>query len=192
MGLPSEGTCPDSSSASELFASEAIGRLQTELARRRESGNARVVLFASFENECVPRICEAAARLVAPGTWLDVVVVGSEQGAPDCLRRLRPSGADPIPWPAVSAPPALPGFIVEEVSRQSDREPRILNQGTAGGEPVAVSPGLRRIRINLDPPELVGPIRIRPGDRLRVRVMDFPLSGPNQRAWVVESIDEKR
>jgi hypothetical protein len=184
-----QGSCPDTAGA-ELYASEAIEKLRTELASREEPGS-RIVLFTSFKNECQPRLCEVAEQLVQRGSWLDTVVVGAEAStAPQCLRALRPSVRQPDAWLASWTPPA-PGFSVSAVTEadpgQGGSE---LATGKAGGS-VLVSPGLRTIRVLLDPPELIGPLRVRPGDRLRVRVMNFPLSAPEGRTWIVEPINER-
>ncbi len=183
-------TCADPTSGQSFAATRALTRLQEELAQASTSSDVRVVLLTAFDTECAPRLCEAAGSLAERGAWLDVAAVGSDARVPACFASLRPGAKAPIGWLASWSPAKPPAFTVEAVGA-ADAAPRVIAEGAAGSS-VRVAPGLRRIRVALDPPELVGPIQVQPNQRLRIRVMDFPLSAPGERAWQVESIDARR
>jgi hypothetical protein len=187
MGARAEGSCPDPASGRGTATGQAIERLQQQLAENQQAADARVVLFAGFEGQCVPTLCEAAKRLVEPGTWLDVVALGSES-VPACLTELRPSAQAPIAWLSNWSRLPAPAYSIEAIGA-AGAPGSVIAQGKAGGPAVAITPGLRRLRVELDPPEVIGPIRVRAGDRLRVRVLDFPLSAPNERMWQVDRLD---
>lgn len=183
-------SCADPASGTSLAAGLALARLEQQLASGEAGRNARVVLFSGFEGECVPQLCEAAARLVERGAWLDLVAIQSDARVPGCLASLRPSAQAVIPWLASWSRAKRPSFRVETVAAAGS-EPRVLAEGLAG-TPLRVDAGLHRIRVALDPPEMIGPIQVRPGQRLRVRVLDFPLSAPGERSWVVDVEDARR
>jgi hypothetical protein len=189
-GDASGASCSDPSSGASLAAAQALGRLEQELAEREAARNARVVLFSTFESECVPQLCEAAARLVERGAWLDVVAIQSDARVPACLASLRPAPQAPIPWLASWSAAKPASFRVETVAAPG-AEPRVLAEGTAE-TPLRLEVGLHRIRIALDPPEIIGPIQVRSDQRLRIRVLDFPLSAPGERTWTVDVDDRPR
>jgi hypothetical protein len=182
-------TCADPTSGASFAASRALVRLQEELAKQGAAGAERVVLLTAFETECAPRLCETAGALAARGAW-SLAALGSDVRVPACLESLRPAPRATIPWLAQWSAAKPPAFTIEAIAA-GDGAPQVLAQGSAGA-PVRVSAGLRRIRIALDPPELVGPIQLRPNQRLRIRVMDFPLSAPGARSWQVEAIGVER
>jgi hypothetical protein len=179
--------CPDAAGGASLAAGEALAQLDSELAKDASARNARVVLFSAFEGECAPRLCEVAARLVERGVWLELAAIQSDAAVPSCLATLRPPAQAPIPWLGGFAPASAPAFSVEAVTADGAV---VLAQGTAG-TPLRVEAGLRRISVALDPPEVIGPIQVRADQRLRIRVLDFPLSAPGERSWRVEVSDAK-
>jgi hypothetical protein len=183
-------TCADPTSGASFAASRALMRLQKELETQGAGGAQRVVLLTAFETECAPRLCETAGALSARGAWLDVAALGSDVRVPACLENLRPAPRATIPWLVQWSAAKPPAFTIEAVAA-GEVAPQVLARGSAG-VPVRVSAGLRRIRIALGPPELVGPIQVRPNQRLRIRVMDFPLSAPGARSWQVEVIGAER
>jgi hypothetical protein len=184
-GPPAE-SCADRSSGSSLAASSALARLDEELVR---SGGeeSRVVLVAALEGECAPSLCEAAERLAQRGSWIDVAALGGDAGMPACLGQLRPSTMAPIGWLPAWSKREAPTFSVESVPAAGS-EPVVLARGVTGML-VRAPAGVHRVRVALDPPELIGPLQLRPGQRLRIRIMDFPLSAPGPRAWDVETVD---
>lgn len=176
-------TCADPAGTS-LAAGQALAQLEQQLAQAGPGRSARVVLFSAFDGECVPQLCDAAARLVERGAWLDLVAIQSDARVPGCLSALRPAAQTPIPWLASWSAAKPPSFSVEAVVAPG-REARVVADGKAGA-PLRVEAGLRRIRLALDPPEVIGPIQVRANQRLRIRVIDFPLSAPGERSWTVE------
>jgi hypothetical protein len=180
-------SCSDRSSGASLAASMALARLDDELARSDEES--RVVLVAALQDECTPSLCEAAARIAKRGTWLDVASLGGDPGQPACLGQLRPSTMAPIGWLPAWSKRQPPAFTIESVP-PSGREPVVLARGVAGTL-VRAPAGVHRVRVALDPPEVIGPVQLRAGERLRIRIMDFPLSAPGARTWEVESVDAR-
>lgn len=175
----------DDPAASRFAASRALGRLGDGILGTEPSARARVVIFSRFGGECVPRLCEVASAMMERGVWIDVVALDGESGLPACL------ATDPPPAPpAILAswmPARPPSYSVEAVTRPGQVATVFARAPT--GSVVQVPAGIRRIRVSLDPPEIVGPIRVRRGERVRVRVMDFPLSAPGARSWTVETVD---
>jgi hypothetical protein len=51
---------------------------------------------------------------------------------------------------------------------------------------VTAAAGLVALEVDLTPMERVGPFRLRPGERVLVRLLDFPGASPPDRAWQVE------
>ena len=171
--------CPEP--GRETFAGEALDALRAQLASAG-TPNARVVLVSDVSSECTPVLCDAAQRLAASGTWLDLIQIGPGT-PPQCLQDLESSqGKAPA---FLSSQTAAPAFRVETL--ESSTSPRnVVARGNAQGGPVSVDPGLRMIVIELSPEEQIGPVLLQDGQRTRVRLMDFPLSAPGRREWVVE------
>ncbi len=170
--------CPEPNR--ETFAVVALEALREKLAAEGAE-SARVVLVSDVSAECTPLLCATAQRLAASGTWLDLVQIGPGT-PPPCIAELRVAANLPAFLKAKSSTPA---FRVE--SLESPTQARsVLARGNAQAEPVAVSPGLRMIVVELSPEEQIGPILLQDRQRTRVRLMDFPLSAPGRREWVVE------
>lgn len=148
--------------------------------RRRALRGTRVVVFTDLDDSCGGDLCEAARSVVGAGGWLEVMTVG-EAALPTCLAELGPDSGGDGPVPDWLNPPA-PAFVVE--SRHDDALVTIA--GRPGKKGVEVSPGLITVRIDLDPPEDVGPFRLGPGELALVRLLDFPGAVPPMRTWRVE------
>ncbi len=171
-------TCPEPDR--ETFAVNALDALREKLAAS-SAQSARVVLVSDVTSECTPLLCAAAQRLAAKGIWLDLVQIGPGT-PPSCLSELKVAGTSPGFLSPQASPPA---FRIE--SLESSAAPRsVLARGNAQGSPVAVTPGLRMIVVELSPEEQIGPVLLQDRQRTRVRLMDFPLSAPGRREWVVE------
>jgi hypothetical protein len=139
-----------------------------------------MVLVSDVSAVCAPLLCAAAQRLAASGTWLDLVQIGPGT-PPACISELQVAPSSPAFLNAQSAP----AFRVETLETASQAR-SVLARGSAQGVPVAVSPGLRMIVVELSPEEQIGPVLLQDRQRTRVRLMDFPLSAPGRREWVVE------
>jgi len=86
--------------------------------------------------------------------------------------------------PALAAKP--PAFRVEVLDPAKSGPGRTLATGVAGGPAVRVPSGLVRVVVEVSPVETIGPLQLPPGGAAKIRVMDFPLSAPDERAWIVE------
>jgi hypothetical protein len=169
--------CPESG---ETFASQALDGLREKLASSGARA-ARVVLVSDVSGECKPLLCDAAQRLTSSGTWLDLVQIGPGT-PPQCIQELRISEGTTPAFLGAGEPPK---FRVESLESSATAR-SVLARGSAQGPPVAVNPGLRMIVVELSPEEQVGPVLLQDGQRTRVRLMEFPLSAPGKREWVVE------
>ncbi|MDH3686841.1 MAG: hypothetical protein OEP95_11485, partial [Myxococcales bacterium] len=120
---------------------------------------------------CGGDLCAAVRAIDSAGAKLDLVLLGN-RSAPACLRGIR--GA---PAPVAGAVPATtaPPFRVEP-------SPPVAGaagaSGVAGRQDVLVR-GTGEIAVVLSDPEslYVGPLKPRPGETLRLRVLDFPSLG---------------
>lgn len=174
-GAPS---CPEPDR--ETFAVAALDALREKLAAAGTQSS-RVVLVSDVSAECTPLLCAAAQRLAATGTWLDLVQIGPGT-PPPCIAELRVAARSPA---FLNAQTPVPAFRIETLETATQAR-SILARGNAQSGPVAVSPGLRMIVVELTPEEQIGPILLQDRQRTRVRLMDFPLSAPGKREWVVE------
>ena len=172
-----QDVCPEPER--ESFAVAALDALREKLAAAGSLGS-RVVLVSDVSAECTPLLCAAAQRLTATGTWLDLVQIGPGT-PPPCIAELKVGPTSPA---FLNAQAAAPAFRVESLESAATAR-SVLARGNAG-TPVAVTPGLRMIVVELTPEELIGPILLQDRQRTRVRLMDFPLSAPGRREWVVE------
>jgi hypothetical protein len=59
--------------------------------------------------------------------------------------------------------------------------------GTADGTPFSAPGGEVFVRIELTPPQSIGPIMLAPGATHRLRVLDFPAASPPVREWHLDS-----
>jgi hypothetical protein len=164
----------------ETFAVAALDGLREKLAAAGTQPS-RVVLVSDVSAECTPLLCAAAQRLAASGTWLDLVQIGPGT-PPSCIADLKVANGSPA---FLTGQPAAPAFRIESLESPTGAS-SVLARGNAQGSPVAVSPGLRMIIVELKPEEQIGPVLLQDRQRTRVRLMDFPLSAPGRREWVVE------
>ena len=178
---PSDEACPANPQAMS-HASGALMSLSRELARASSLDGAQVVLITDLSTECAPALCAAASELVAQGAWIDVVQVGPGK-APACMEEIRPSLTEPASLRGtLHAEP--PKFRIE--SAPSDGGPDAVLRGTAQDPALDVAPGYHMVIVEMEPEEIIGPVRLQRGDRATVRVMDFPLSAPDAREWSIE------
>jgi len=177
-------TCPDGSGR-PVHASSALGELRSALAAEPQSAPAKVLLVADLNEECAPRLCGEARSLIQAGAWIDFVQLGSGT-APECIAELRPAAVEPSSLRSVSGR-AQVGFRVEAANPAQQN--RVLARGQAASAPLEVGPGYRTIVVELNPEERIGPIRVDRGQRIRVRLLDFPLSAPTAREWTIEVQD---
>ncbi len=171
-------TCPEPDR--ETFAVAALDALREKLAAGGTQGS-RVVLVSDVSSECTPLLCAAAQRLAASGTWLDLVQIGPGT-PPPCIADLKVATSSPT---FLNGQSAAPAFRIESLASPAGPS-SVLARGNAQGTPVAVSPGLRMIVVELKPEEQIGPVLLQDRQRTRIRLMDFPLSAPGRREWVVE------
>jgi len=181
-GGPTDATTCESDPSRESFASAALETLATNLRSGSTLDGMRLTLATDFSVECAERLCESAARLIDEGAWLDFVQFGSGP-VPTCIGKLRPTPREPASLGAAFAP-SPPTFRIETALPAG--APRTLARGTAQGPPIEVGPGYRTVVVELNPEERIGPVRLVPGQRARIRLMDFPLSAPDQRQWQIE------
>ena len=177
-GSETAPVCPEPDR--ETFAVVALDALREKLAAAG-TRSARVVLVSDVSGECTPLLCAAAQRLAASGTWLDLVQIGPGT-PPPCISELRVAATSPA---FLSSQTSAPAFRIETLESAAQQR-SVLARGNAQAGPVTVAPGLRMIVVELSPEEQIGPILLQDRQRTRVRLMDFPLSAPGKREWVVE------
>jgi len=177
----SGGACPEGK------GQVAAARLIDEaLAKRQAAGasDSRVVVVTDFNDECAVALCASAQRVNQAGGWVDTVQIGPGS-APACLASLAPSSAEPRGLFGTAAP-TLPAFRVEQSSIGEGKPSTIAGRGTVQSGAVSVPAGLWSIVVELEPEERIGPVLLQPGERVKVRLMDFPVSAPGRREWTVE------
>jgi hypothetical protein len=163
----------------------ALREVQTELDAAGATPRARIVVFSDAEPACGGDLCAAARGIVGAGGWVELRAAG-DAPAPACLAALRPSA--PPSWASALTAPPRPSFRV--VAAEGDVA-TILASGEAGSGPVAAPAGLVALDVDVRPPERIGPFRLPEGERVRVRLLDFPGASPPQRAWQVERSGEE-
>lgn len=164
--------------ASEGSLAAAFDAVRRDLAGDLEG--ARIVALTDLDNECGGDLCAAGAALVGAGARLELIVL-SNAALPDCFLDFAPSGP---PRLAGSSPPAdAPRFLVERHNSGRDEAGEVLGRGRADGTPVTVASGAALVTVEMEPPAVIGPMRLSPGTRTRVRVLDFPLLTPRMREW---------
>ncbi len=175
----------------ESSLARELGRLER---RGADLAGTRVVVVGDLGDQCAaPRAaCAQASALVAAGVELELLLVGDRPIA-SCWTGLLPRQS-PVD---VAAPP--PGAAPRV--RVGWRESRVRAPGIAAGigalereaeiparERIALPAGPVRITIDLDPPEIVGPLLLPPGVETRVRILDFPSLSPPVREVFVDTI----
>ncbi len=151
----------------------------------------RVVIVSDLSDECEAptAACESAAKLIEAGAEIDLVAVGGDP-IPGCWSQLKPrTGAIDV-----AAGPA-PRVRVEW------REQRVRSSGLASASSardqsavvpprgrVEVPAGAVRVIVDLNPPEIVGPLLLPAGVETRVRVLDFPSLSPPVREVFVDTV----
>jgi hypothetical protein len=174
---------------------EALEAVAQSLEARAQSAapGARVIVFSALGERCDPDPCAAAARLVALGAELDVVVLG-DAPVPACLAA-PPAPTRPAPGLALAPPPAEGTFRVERHTTRSGvdaggrRETVVapVAEGAVGGPAVEVAPGAARVVITLgDGREIEAPaVVLGAGMETRIRVLDFGEAQPQVSVDVV-------
>jgi hypothetical protein len=163
----------------EASLSAAVDALREALARGGEAAHARVVVVSDLEEACGGDLCQALGALVAAGASADLVVLG-EAPTPACLERFDAIGS----WRAVAGAEVAPGFRVQ--AAEPGAEARTLARGAANGPALEVAAGAVEIEVDLEPPLRAGPLSLAPGERARLRILDFPALEPPVREWRVE------
>jgi len=164
----------------------ALHEIQTQLAAEGATSRARVIVFTDLHDDCGGDLCAAAESLVAAGGGLELRLVGAAS-PPQCIAALRPSPSLPGRYATYLSPPP-PTFRVNAAGAGDG--PAELASGRAGDGPVELTPGLVTVDVDLVPPERVGPFKVGSGERVRVRLLDFPGATPPDRAWQVERTGE--
>jgi hypothetical protein len=132
-----------------------------------------VVAWSALRDTCGASLCDAARELARRGGHLDLVVLGAAP-VPECLAEIEAQAAREAP-----APPQPPvPFRVERLGR----EPAVLACSESGGLPVALSAGVARLAVALDPP-LVLERSFPAGSRWVLEIVDFPALDPPARHW---------
>ncbi len=193
---PPLSTGPELGTRLNRFAAEPPASLAAalELVSARLAGEAgdgapaRVLVFSTLGSHCPRDVCAPAQRLVAQGAQLDWVVLG-DVPAPECLAQLRAPLADGGVHAAVlPQPPAEVAFRVEPRGghpgyHRGDAYVPAALEGRSGGPALQVAPGLVEVRISLETPLNLWPVRLSPDRETRIRVLDFPTLGL-QRSFV--------
>jgi hypothetical protein len=151
-----------------------------------EATTARLVLVGGGSSACGGDPCAAAERLIARGVEIDVVDVGGG-GVAACLASPEADAGSALAR-AVAPAPAQVAFRVERRAGREGSGGGVVTaaRGRAGDDPLALPSGPIRIVVELDPPEVVGPLVLTPGVLTRVRVLDFPRAdaGGRRRVFV--------
>lgn len=155
----------------------------------REAGapldRTRVVVFTDLGDECGGDLCAAGAALTAAGARIDFVLLG-EARVPECFAEFAPT--TPPHAAASSGPAPSPGFRVLREGLAPDAPGAVLARGRANAGAVAVPPGTALVVVEVQPPALIGPMRLEPGSLTRIHVLDFPSLDPPVREWGWESV----
>jgi hypothetical protein len=161
----------------------ALASVAEELAARDANGQAaaRVVVFSNFAEDCASHPCASARSLLEIGAEIELVAIG-EKPVPQCLEELAvPANAAPQAIASLTAPAELLFRVEPRGRRPAAPDGAVFVPGAAvgrtGGEGVEVAAGLVRVVIDLDPELAVWPVRLRPGELTRIRVLDFPMLG---------------
>jgi len=170
----------------EASVATSLQEIQTELDAEGATRRTTVVVFTDLEDTCGGDLCAAAESLVQAGGWVDLRVVG-DAPTPACIAALRPSLALPGRAASYLSPPP-PHFrvVADEAEGHS-----VLASGQAGSGAVTARAGLVALEVDLIPPERIGPFRLREGETVRIRLLDFPGTAPPERTWQVEREGEK-
>jgi hypothetical protein len=165
----------------------ALEAVAADLRAAGGADGARVAVFTDFDDPCGGELCAAAAALVAEGAWIDWLALGPA-APPACLAELAPNprAAGPIAAGLASEPP---GYLV--LSADAAPDAPALAAGRAGAAAVGVPPGLVTLVVDLDPLERIGPFPLAAGERVQVRLLDFPMAMPPQRVWRIERAGER-
>lgn len=164
-------------SHSESSLAATLGSVQDAIQRSGSSAGWHVVILSDLGAECGGDPCDAIADLVQRGVPVDVVALGGER-----------SQACPLPPPPVPAlarrlaPSPTPDFRVE-APKGAKVPGALLARGKANAAPVTVPSGPSRILVDLHPPLAIGPVSLAPGQKARLRILDFPAAQPPLRAW---------
>jgi hypothetical protein len=162
---------------------DALNALGNDLVAQGRARDTRVVVFTDLEASCGGDLCAAAARLVATGAWIDVVILGGAT-APACLAELRPSAAQPG---SLVRALTRPTPVWQLVAPGTEPAPGGISD-IAGPHALEAPAGEWSIALALDRPAVLGPLRVAPGRLTRVRVLAFP-GAPPRFAW--EVVDER-
>jgi hypothetical protein len=162
----------------------ALVGLTADLRDKGRVRDSRVVVLTDLHEDprCGGDLCQAAARLVEAGAWLDVAVIG-DAPAPACLAALRPAAA---------SPGALVRALTHSPARWSlgaGSGADVVSSGAAGPLAFEAPAGEWELELELDRPLRIAPLEILPGRTTRVRVLDFP-GAPPRYEWKV--LDEQR
>ncbi len=147
--------------------------------RSARSSERLVVFSAALEDACSD-LCVAAQQLSTRGLWIDWVVP-PEVAVPSCLAGLRPRIEGPGPLVGRLSP-SEPSFQVR-IGHAPDGD--ALAAGRSG-DTVSVIPGDVTVWLDVSPPEIIGPLRLAPGEVASVHVLDFPMREPPLRTWWLE------
>lgn len=151
----------------ESSLAAALEALAAQLVEEQRGG-ARVVAIGDLDAGCGGDLCAAVRALDSAGADLDLVLLGGEP-APACLAG--PRGA---PAPVASAEPSAsaPAFRVEP---WPPLEGGPGADGVAGQRNVLVR-GTGQLAVAIGGPEplYVGPLQPRPGETVRLRILEFP------------------
>lgn len=140
----------------------------------------RVVVFTDLGGECGADLCEAGRSLAAAGARLEFVVFGGSI-APSCFADFVPDRPPRIAATPIEAP--RPNYRVEIHDLDSKRRGPIIARGAADGSKLAVGPVPVLVVVDMNPPALIGPIKLHPNGHTRVRILDFPALDPPVREW---------
>ncbi|MCP5058060.1 MAG: hypothetical protein GY937_15245 [bacterium] len=160
-------------------AGSLAGALAMTGARMENEVERLVVFSAGLEDSCSD-VCAAAGQLAAAGIWQDWVVP-PEATLPSCLAELAPRIERPGSL-VEKLTVAVPSFQVHGGSAPTANA---LARGRSG-DAVSLAPGDFTVQLDLSPAEVVGPVRLRAGESIRVVVVDFPMTEPPLRTWWIE------
>jgi hypothetical protein len=157
----------------EASLADAIDGLAAGFGEGDGPRSSRLIVLTDLSGDCGGSLCGALAGVVAQGARVELVVFG-ESRIPACVGDLEVARA----WPLAAA--AVP-FRVESSGAAA------ATAGIADGRAVSIPAGSVQIVVDLDPPEVFGPVEIPPGTEGRLRILDFPRLEPpvRERTWNV-------
>jgi hypothetical protein len=170
------GSLAGREAGAEGSIAQGLVSLAGSLGRGHEA--TRVVAFTDLNDSCGGDLCAAATALESAGASLDLVVIGEAQ-VPDCVGAMtRSRGTTDLPATLGERP--IPFRVLLDGA--------VAVEGRVGDAPVEIPAAPVTLVVDLDPPLLLGPMRISPDTVTRLEILDFPHATPPVREWRWEAL----